>query len=225
MVCLTFGLLLGSSAVASAEDTQDPRAIAHDGNVTTCGSAGVSGTLLKPVVDYQFTGGVPNVDQYVTITGVSGGVTVSAVVVKGGDGYNVYVPGRLGLPATPPWTNLRSPLNGGGNIPQISHWYVCGTVTTPSSITGKPTTTRTSRNTTTSGPAGETTTGSTAGRSSSSMAGGAAAAATSTSSVVNTNQSNLAHTGFNGGWLVGLGAVLVLGGAALLVVLRVRRKA
>jgi hypothetical protein len=87
-------------------------------------------------------GGEPNKDQYLTLT-AKPGVTVTGIVMKGGNGFNVYVPGEKGLEEAPgPWEKLYAPLNKGGNIPQISHWYACGeaeeVVETPTST---PTTT------------------------------------------------------------------------------------
>lgn len=113
----------GSPALAQ---TEDPRATVFPGNATTCEDAGLEGEILTPGVDFTYTGGGPD-DQFVTIESVSEGTEVTGIVVKGGPNYNVYVPGTLGLPADPPWEDLRSPLNEGGNIPTISNWFVCGT--------------------------------------------------------------------------------------------------
>ncbi|MEU0466863.1 LPXTG cell wall anchor domain-containing protein [Amycolatopsis sp. NPDC006131] len=71
-----------------------------------------------------------------------------------------------------------------------------------------------------------TTPESSAGTTSSSAAGGGAVATTSGGPKATTqNAEELAYTGFDGGWLIALGAALVLGGAALLFVVRARRKA
>ena len=71
----------------------------------------MSGTVTNSGQDLQIS--VPN------------GVTVDAVVVKGGNGYNVYsnttyLPPKLASPQ-----DYVAPLNNGGNIPTISHWFVC----------------------------------------------------------------------------------------------------
>ncbi|WP_028662142.1 hypothetical protein [Saccharomonospora iraqiensis] len=139
------GALLGTASFAGAQvtpETDDNRATPMPGNATTCAQAGLEGTILTRGTDFQFTGGGPQ-DQFVTITSVSPGVEVTGIVVKGGPNYNVYVPGEAGtggevLPEDPPWEDLRSPFNQGGNIPTISNWFVCGTTGGP---TNGPTTT------------------------------------------------------------------------------------
>ncbi|NUO56881.1 MAG: hypothetical protein HOV71_01450 [Hamadaea sp.] len=143
---ITLAMVLAIPAYASARAPafqppevaaapSDNRAEYHDGNVTTC--ADVTGV---PDDDIQVGGqGDANAqDQYVigttadgkevnvaiTPAGTAAGVVVDAVVVKGGDGYNVYrapyVP-----PTLPPDQNYISPLTNGGNVPDISHWFVC----------------------------------------------------------------------------------------------------
>jgi len=232
---LATGFVLGSATAHAA--AADPRATPHDGNATTCDAAGLAGSILEAPADYTYARGKVPDDQYVDILTVSPAVTVTGIVVKGGDGYNVYEPGKLGLPATPPWTDLRSPNVGqNDNIPQLSHWYVCGTGTTTTKTTTTKTatstsettatTTTTASSTTTSSGTGTTTPESSAGDVSSSAAG--AAVVTTTTSGPKTsaqNASELAYTGFNGGWLIGLGVALVLGGAALMFLVRARRKA
>ena len=235
---LATGFVLGSATAHAA--AADPRATPHDGNATTCDAAGLAGSILEAPADYTYARGKVPDDQYVDILTVSPAVTVTGIVVKGGDGYNVYEPGKLGLPATPPWTDLRSPSVGqNDNIPQLSHWYVCGTGTTTTTKTTTTTTktatstsettattTTTASSTTTSSGTGTTTPESSAGDVSSSAAG--AAVVTTTTSGPKTsaqNASELAYTGFNGGWLIGLGVALVLGGAALMFLVRARRKA
>jgi hypothetical protein len=118
-----------STASAAAPPSGDSRAVSHEGNATTCQDAGLAGSDITSHV--TFTGGVNNVDQNVNITAVDAGFTVTGIVVKGGDAYNVYVPGLLGLSAAPPWTGLHAPLVGANdqNVPAISHWFVCGTST------------------------------------------------------------------------------------------------
>lgn len=112
------GALLATTTGASAADTDDPRAVAHDGNAVTCEQAGLPGELLDPGdVDYVISAD----GRFLTI--LAEHVFVTGVVVKGGPGYNVYDTSTLG---GPPWEDLRSPLNKGGNVPQISHWFACG---------------------------------------------------------------------------------------------------
>ena len=58
-----------------------------------------------------------------TISATADGVVIDAVVVKGGNGYNVYLPTSNVFPAYP--GPYMAPLNGGGNVPAFSHWFVC----------------------------------------------------------------------------------------------------
>jgi hypothetical protein len=52
-------------------------------------------------------------------------VVVDAVVVKGGPAYNVYSNPAFLPPTLPPDQHYISPLNGGGNVPDLSHWFIC----------------------------------------------------------------------------------------------------
>ncbi|TKG58709.1 hypothetical protein FCN18_37605 [Prauserella endophytica] len=234
VAALTAGLLVGSAVSASATAHEDPRAEIGEGNATTCEHAGLDGDLIdKGVLTYE--GGKHNVDQYVTITDVPGNVTVTGIVVKGGDRHNVYEPGKRGLPTTPPWTDLRSPLNKGGNIPAISHWYVCGVETTTTTTTSTTTTETSTTETTTSetstttseSSSTETTTsesGDTATTTTTSSVAGGAGTSTSAAPVSPAGDSgDLASTGFGGAWLIGLGALLLVGGGVLVFLTRMRR--
>jgi len=192
----------------------DDRATAHAGNVTTCAEAGLTGTTT---LDSLGTADATNT--YVTITAadIPTGDTLVDVVVKGGPAYNVY----QGLTA---WTLLHAPINPGGQIPTISHWFACvtskangggggGTTTTcPPTGSAAPTTTKA-----VTGSGGTTTNGSTAGGSSSTTAHVAAAAGTTATPGATTN---LASTGFADSWLVWVGALLLLVGAGALLLTR-----
>ena len=230
---LATGFVLGSATAHAAEE--DPRATRHEGNATTCAQAGLAGTILESPADYTFARGKIDDDQYLDILTVSPAVTVTGIVVKGGDAYNVYEPGKLGLSTTAPWTNLRSPVTGqNNNIPQLSHWYVCGTKKTTTTTTTTSTATSTTGTTTTTASSATSSSGastapseSSAESAASSAAGGAAAVTTTSGGPRTTaqNATELASTGFGGGWLIGLGAALVLGGAALMFLVRARRRA
>ncbi|MEU6642213.1 hypothetical protein ABZ863_06645 [Saccharomonospora sp. NPDC046836] len=246
VAAMTFGLLAGTAGLASATGSkEDPRAEITPGNATTCADAGLAGTLLEKGVDFTFVKGGQE-DQFVTIETVAAGVTVSGIVVKGGPAYNIYVPGERGLAVTPPWEKLRSPLNRGGNIPVISHWYVCGdktpttTTTTTDTETTETTTeppqpsegTETTESTETSDTTtSESTTGSEPTTSESGPAtrtsgidGAVTTTTTSAAAVSPAGESDdLASTGFSGAWLLGLGALLLVGGGALLFLTRMRR--
>lgn len=138
-------VVLGMTVWAAAEEpppSGDTRAISHAGNASDCAGAGLAGEALaewsdegKDTANVTFEGGEPERDQYLTILDVADGFTVSGIVIKGGDGYNVYVPGARGLPSDPPWRDLNAPLVGNGNVPQISHWFVCATKTPPTTTT------------------------------------------------------------------------------------------
>jgi hypothetical protein len=114
-------LLVALAIPAAGDSPSDPRAAFHEGNATTCADVGFpNDTILS--VDGAFNGSDANVSGTVSGNGTilnlvnNGGVTIDAIVVKGGNGYNVYsdiVPDMI------------SPLNNGMNIPTISHWFVC----------------------------------------------------------------------------------------------------
>jgi len=141
--------LLASTGVAGAASPSDPnRADFHSGNVVNCSQAGfpdsttafASGTsgISQDGITGTTTGGTTaNIT-----TPLPAGIVIQAVVMKGGPAYNVYTDSSgdglhnytpLGVVvgvnddglASP--QNYISPLNGGGNIPTISHWFICYT--------------------------------------------------------------------------------------------------
>ncbi|WP_332253511.1 LPXTG cell wall anchor domain-containing protein [Saccharomonospora halophila] len=246
---LACGLLVGTAtatagAVAAEEQPgEDPRAVAHGGNTTTCEeyeggilvSYGDDGDV-ENVPELVYERGVPEQNRFVDITEVPERTEVTAIVVKGANGYNVYKPGENGLPGEPAWTDLRAPLNGGGNIPAISHWFACGyqptetTSETPTSEPDEPTRddgpdapgTSSGRPTTGTEPGGETPTGTEVTTTGTGGSGTTPQTTETTVSPVNEND-DLASTGFGSGWLIALGAALLLGGGALLALTRIRR--
>ncbi len=198
----------------------DDRAVAYDGNVDinhkdACTVGGLSGTPIEPG-KFTFTGGVNQQD--LDITAVPADTTITGVVVKGSDAYNVYLAPKLGAL---PWNDLRSPLNNGGKVPAISHWYACGvktetpssSVTTPPSSSSSETSTVTHSSTPISTP--------TSTSSSSEVA--PTTTTTTVAPVPVAETDDLASTGFGSAWLLGLGAALLAAGAAVLFVLRRRR--
>ncbi|MFC4000386.1 hypothetical protein ACFS2C_21920 [Prauserella oleivorans] len=234
VAAVTGGLLAGPVAVAAATGAgEDPRAEIHVGNVTTCADAGLDGVQLKGDTDFDYA--LSDQQKHLAITSVTEGVTVTGIVVKGGPDANIYVPGERGLPEQPVWKKLRSPLNGGGQIPTISHWFVCGEVTPPTTTEPTTTTTEPSEPTISTPPQPTTTTtvpaASTTGESSttpvtttSSEAGGAVATTTTEAPVSPAGESDdLASTGFGGGWLLVAGVALLAGGGALVLLARARR--
>lgn len=112
----------------------DPRATMVTGNVMTCAQLGLTGmTRLgtdggSPAADAYVVATVRD-DRYVDVTvtpaGALAGVVVNAIVVKGGDGYNLYTDPAVLPPTLPAPQGYLSPFAGSGNVPQISHWFVC----------------------------------------------------------------------------------------------------
>jgi LPXTG-motif cell wall-anchored protein len=166
--------------------------------------------------DVDFTGGVGQ--KTLTITKVHEGVTVTRIVVIGGDdGFNEYVPGKKKLSANAPWENLQATLTFKGKQPNIDKWFLCGTKTSKPTETSKPpTTTKPTETTKPSAPATSDTS--------------VAPTSTTGAAVVPAgNESGtgggLANTGFDNMWLVWIAALLILGGGGLLALLKFRRKA
>jgi LPXTG-motif cell wall-anchored protein len=213
VLALATAAMLGMAGTALACHTDDDRAIATPKNVSTCEKANLPGTEVS-TKDLTYTGGTEK-DKYLNITAVGEGVTVTAIVVKGGDGYNIYEPGKRGLGKTPPWEKLRSPMNGGGQQAQISHWFACGEKKTKPTEPAKPSE---SAKPPTSAPASSKP-AETSGAPSSTQAPAPAVGGNGA------NGGGLADTGFDNAWLLWAGGLLVLAGAVVLVLLRVRRKA
>jgi len=224
-VLLTVGAAFAASGVAAADKgtpptSGDDRAVVYAGNAVTCEQAHLTGSLIT------LTATVDPSNTYVTVTGIPDGTTVSGVVVKGSDAFNVYSNlGRL------PWTNLHPPIAGGSGKPAtISHWFACGTQTTTStsktpcppsstSVTSSTSSTSSTSNTsTTTAPSSTATTAP--------VTTTTTAVAPATTTTTEAAATPLAYTGFSGGWLVVLAAILLLGGAALIAIpkLRARRR-
>ena len=127
------------SSPAWADSASDSRATFVSGNATTCSDAGfASDTQLgsssdTSASDANVSGTVnpnsgsvqPGMGEELDVAITGSNIVIDAVVVKGGNGYNVYsnssyLPPTLGSPQ-----HYISPLNGGGNVPTISHWFVC----------------------------------------------------------------------------------------------------
>lgn len=119
----------GASALSGTvpPESGDARAVVVSGNATTCAGAGLTGTTVDGADLVRDGRAAPSDDQtMVTISSAAPDTTISAIVVKGGDAYNLYEPGRRGLDTSLPYTDLHSPLVGqNDNVPTISHWFVC----------------------------------------------------------------------------------------------------
>ena len=209
-VFAALGLLVGPTATAITNP------VAHDGNVTTCaqvgfpGSVQYNGSIVTSVdVTALFTATVVG-NKYVTISNIASGVVFQAVVLKGGNGYNVY---------NPPVASMRSPLNNGGNVPDLSHWFACTTTVPVVTTTTAPvvTTTTVPVVTTTTVPVVTTTT------EFASEAPTTTVGATSTTTDVASEApptSSLPSTGGADGRLLVLGAFLVAVGSVIQLVSR-----
>ena len=123
----------------------DSRATFVAGNVTTCSEAGFPGSVqmgspsntsasdanVSGVVAAHAAGG-----EEVNVTLLNVNAVVDAVIVKGGPAYNLYSNATFLPPVLVAPQHYISPFNGGGNIPTISHWFVCYHLTTPPPPTG-----------------------------------------------------------------------------------------
>jgi hypothetical protein len=141
-VALAAGLtagLTGSATAAPSPSQSDGRADMVIGNVTTCAGLNLGNDIQvgsssdSNASDANVSGVVktnagttqPGVGEEVDISLLTGTVVIDAVVVKGGPAYNVYSKSAVLPPTLPPDQHYISPLNGGGNVPTISHWFVC----------------------------------------------------------------------------------------------------
>lgn len=132
---LAIALVLGVVASPVGAASQDTRATPESGNVTTCAQVGfasdtqVGSTSDGNASDTNVSGTVSNngedLDVTISSAGTNAGVVIDAIVVKGGDNYNLYTNQQYLPPQLASDQNYDSPPNGGGNIPTISHWFVC----------------------------------------------------------------------------------------------------
>ncbi len=134
-----FGVVIVGAAPASAVAVpvaapSDPRAQFVPGNATTCAQVGVSGAIRlgapgpNPGADAFVEAGIREeryVDVVITPAGAAAGVVIDAIVVKGGDGYNLYSDPAVLPPALGSPQGYMSPFVGTANVPRISHWFVC----------------------------------------------------------------------------------------------------
>jgi hypothetical protein len=141
IVALAIGTTVVFSGVATADSPSDERATFHDGNIQVgdCEGVGFPDSDFLGVdgnssdSDSNVSGDVatnagsvqPGTGQELNVTILGTNVVIDAVVVKGGNGYNVYDDPSVLPPALQPPQHYISPLNGGGNVPGISHWFVC----------------------------------------------------------------------------------------------------
>jgi hypothetical protein len=147
-------LAIGAVVIAPtalADTASDDRATFHDAaNATTCADVGfpnstilgsggggqANGTVTADanfsVTVSAFTGtNSTESSQQINVTALTSGPVIDAVVVKGGNGYNQY---------NSAVSNMIAPLNNGGNVPAISHWFLCYHGTAPPTTTTTTTT-------------------------------------------------------------------------------------
>jgi hypothetical protein len=118
-----------------------------DANATTCAQVGFSGsTILGSGGNGQANDTVTS-DAVVEVTisaytgpdaaddaqkinisdGPAAGYEIHAVIVKGGDAYNKYTGADI-------FGDMIAPQNGGENVPQISHWFLCYSALDPGAL-------------------------------------------------------------------------------------------
>lgn len=197
-------LLSAMPAIADKPGTEpvsgDDRATAYAGNASRdqqgCTIGGLTGEVILFDDDPSGT--------YFDLPDIPEGFTLTGVVVKGGDAYNVY----LGSEST---TDLHAPLGPNDEPAGLSHWYACGiedsqtTTTVPSS--GETSSEETSTSETTSGETTSESTGTEDTTTSGAVGGG--------------SEDDLADTGASVGpalWVAG--GLLLLGGGLLVATRR-----
>ena len=248
---LAVGFVMMASAMTNSPSVAVANPVEHEGNATTCAQVGFSaatffggsnhiGSYPGALFDYRIDDhqvGVAgdasdsNVGKYVNLSDVSNTITIHAVIVKGGDGYNQY---------SPYVPNMHAPLVGSSdvasastNVPDISHWFLCysiiptttttegATTTTDAATTTTEAATTTAAATTTTAAATTTTSGATT----TSVASGAptTTAVTSTDDpLMNTTTIAVAEeapipaTGGSNVILVVVGSILISAGTVLL---------
>jgi hypothetical protein len=117
--------LAGSSK--PAPPSGDDRATSFSGNVTTCAQIGLPDDTLIGGGTGSYTADgwdVQSDGTNLTVNSVADGQQIDALVVKGGDGYNLYAAAVF---AQLPVSGLHAPLVGNPpkNVPTISHWFAC----------------------------------------------------------------------------------------------------
>ena len=214
IMALTTAALIGTAGSALACYTDDNL----PNPVPDRGKAACADDKTLDHGDVDFTGGEGK--STLSITAVHDGVKVTRIVVIGGDdGFNEYLPGKIGkggetFPATAPWKDLKATKTFEGSQPNIDKWLLCGTKIAKPSESPTPTkpTTTTSKPST---PASST---------SASPTSTTAPAAVPAGNQAGTG-GGLANTGFDNMWLVWVAGALLVVGGGLLALLKFRRRA
>jgi len=121
------GGLAFAGASKPAPPSGDERATSFSGNVTTCAQIGLGDDTLIGGGTGDFTADGYDIQSdgtNLTVNAVADGQQIDALVVKGGDGYNIYAASVF---AQLPVSGLHAPLVGNppDNVPTISHWFAC----------------------------------------------------------------------------------------------------
>jgi hypothetical protein len=123
----------------AAQSSSDSRASFVEGNATTCAGVGspsdvqVGSSSNGNAGDAHIEGAVktnagttrPGQGQELDVATTGSGFVIDAIIVKGGPAYNLYTSPSVLPPTLSPDQHYISPFNGGGNVPSISHWFVC----------------------------------------------------------------------------------------------------
>jgi hypothetical protein len=143
VAALAVGMSLAFAGVASADSASDDRATFVDhpqGSVTTCDDVGLPDDDFIIGADGNGSDSDANVSGVVgtntgpihtgqgeelNVTILGSNVVIDGVVVKGGDGYNLYEDSSVLPPSLQPPQHYIAPFNTGGQVPGISHWFVC----------------------------------------------------------------------------------------------------
>lgn len=216
VMALTTAALIGTAGSAlacwSPDDRSNP---VPDRNYSKCADG--QDKVTQDDVDFDKTTGVGH--KTLTISKVHDGVTVTRIVVIGGDdGFNEYIPGKK-LSPTAPWKDLKPTLTRGGKETTIDKWFFCGTKTT------KPTETKTPPTRPSSSTPATTTKPSAPATSDTSVSPTSSTPAVVPAGNESGTGGGLANTGFDNSWLIWVGALLLVAGGGLLALLKFRRKA
>jgi hypothetical protein len=139
LVALALFGVVAFAQLLGAATPSDGRAQFVAGNVTSCAAAGFGSSIQvgspsnTGASDANNAGMVatnagltqPGQGQEVAVTITGANVIIDAVVVKGGPAYNVYSDPAFLPPTLTAPQHYISPFNNGGNVPDISHWFVC----------------------------------------------------------------------------------------------------
>ena len=134
--CVPTDLLRGQ---VSSVPSDPNRANFFPGNVVTCLGAGfpgakqVGGVGNSPAMDANVQGIPapnsgpiqPGQGEEVNVTLLNPAAVIDAVIVKGGPAYNVYEIPTFLPPTLGPPQHYISPFNGGHDVPDVSHWFIC----------------------------------------------------------------------------------------------------